>query len=194
MCRVWDDVKHPIGTIQITIKSCDGWNRYLYLIRALNDNGYIVYGTTRAGEHKEENIAIYIKEKHRLPVYLIASEENSHKIQNLTTNTDVFDGIISVAEKHDKYSLIQTLKHFISWQTPKLSEHVPILVINGMSDFITTNKTLAKELHNTYINYHPEKLTIVLYPDTNSETLIGTEKQDIKKEILSFLGTIQNKK
>lgn len=194
MCRVWDNVRHPIGATQIIINSYDNWSKYLYLIHALNKYGYIVYGTIHTNNHCEENIAIYIKEKYRLPLFLIANEQESDQIQDMVINTDIFDGIISIAEKNNKYNLIQMLKKFISGRTLNINEHVPVLVINSTNNFRSTNGHFVKNLYSAYINYNPEKLTVILYPNIHYQSLISTETKDIKNEVLNFLGTIQNKK
>ena len=194
MCRVWDNVQYPIGTTQITIKPCDDWNKYLDLIYALNKNGYIVYGTTHTNSHSEENIATYIKEKYGLPLFLIANEHKSDEIQSIMKNSDIFNGVISVAETSGSHSPIHLIKKLTFGQTLDLSEHVPILIINSVNNFRNNNRHFARNLHNVYKNYNPEKLTVILYSDTHDKSLISTEKEDIKKEILSFLRTIQNKK
>ena len=204
MCRVWDNVQHPIGATQIIINSYDNWSKYLYLIHALNKYGYIVYGTIHTNNHCEENIAIYIKEKYRLPLFLIANEQESDQIQDMVINTDIF--VICFSKIfHNNIFILQLkirkkkwrnkmLKKFISGRTLNINEHVPVLVINSTNNFRSTNGHFVKNLYSAYINYNPEKLTVILYPNIYYQSLISTETKDIKNEVLNFLGTIQNKK
>ena len=117
MCAVWDDVKKPIGVVQIIHGIFDCMATYDKLAHFLNKNGYIVFGidTTlsrtpqtfeRATAHTRD-ILRYLVNKYMLPVFLIGYGYGGFVAQSVMQNTDIPANAVCLikAGKHYRWAL-----------------------------------------------------------------------------------------
>ncbi len=187
LCRVWNNVEKPIGTTQLMIQANDNWNKYNKLIQCLNHNGYIVYVAKHNHDDNTTDIAEKIIAKHKLPLVLIANEFDTQQIKNFTTNTSLFDAVISVAEiPGARWWNRMIWRRFL-----RLENHAPILIINGGINLCKTCGRLSRTLHSAYTDYDPNKLTVILYPDICPQNLIDNQNKETQDDILNFLNDIK---
>lgn len=113
LCSVWDNVRKPIGVVQIIHGMDEDIQRYDSFARFLNKNRYIVFGDDHRGHGrtagKTENIGKtggnsdvfattvadeleilkYLKRKYRLPVFVFGHGYGSFITQTLLGKTDL---------------------------------------------------------------------------------------------------------
>lgn len=113
VCVIWDNVKNPIGVVQIIHGMDEHIRRYDRFAKYLNKNGYIVFGDDHrahgktAGDIKnigrvgntpdifmatvndEIEILKYLKEKYKLPVFLFGHSYGSFITQRVMERTNL---------------------------------------------------------------------------------------------------------
>ncbi len=138
-CTLWDDVKHPIGVVQIIHGMDEHVRRYDRFAKFLNKNGYIVFGDDhrahgrtagtpdkigRPGDdpdlfqstlHDELEIMGYLKEKYNLPLFLFGHSYGSFITQRLISDTNICTAgvCLSGSAKYPKAFLIIALA--VAW-------------------------------------------------------------------------------
>ncbi len=134
-CTLWDNVKHPIGVVQIIHGMDEHVRRYDRFARFLNKNGYIVFGDDHRAHgrtagtpdkigkpgndpdlfqstlHDELEIMSYLKEKYNLPLFLFGHSYGSFITQRLISDTNICTAgvCLSGSAKYPKAFLIAAL-------------------------------------------------------------------------------------
>lgn len=113
ICTLWDDVKHPVGVVQIIHGMDEHVSRYNRFAKFLNNNGYIVFGDDHRAHGRtatdiskigqpdgdadlfastvSDEIAIskYLKKKYKLPILLFGHSYGSFITQRIIEEPDL---------------------------------------------------------------------------------------------------------
>ena len=143
-CSLWDNVKHPIGVIQIIHGMDEHVRRYDRFAKFMNKNGYIVFGDDHRAHGRtardiskigmpdgdpdlfasiaSDELAItqYLKQKYKLPLFLFGHSYGSFITQRIIEEPNLFDAgvCLSGSAKYPKAFL--WLACMVAWIGTKL--------------------------------------------------------------------------
>lgn len=143
-CSLWDDVRNPIGVVQIIHGMDEHVSRYDRFARYLNQNGYIVFGDDHRGHGRtagspdkigktdgdpdmfmsivsdEYEILKYLCRKYDLPVFLFGHSYGSFITQRLMQKTDLCAAGVCLSGTAKYPRGVLTFARDIAWMGQKL--------------------------------------------------------------------------
>lgn len=139
ICSVWDDVKRPVGVVQLVHGMDEDVCRYNRFAHFLNKNGYIVFGDdhrahgrTAGGIEKigkvygdvdvfestvrdEIQITKYLHKKYKLPVFLFGHGYGSFIVQKLLSQTDLCSAGVCMSAGVRYSRAVLWVARFVAW-------------------------------------------------------------------------------
>lgn len=174
---IWNGIKNPIGIVQIICDSndkninCDDFAMFLHR------NQYLVYCCDK------KNALDFKSAQYNLPIFLIGVGRAAETVQNITCNTDIYAGGVSMMA-HTPITRRMTRMSFFSTRqnnTPKS----PLLVVGNFS----TIKQIQSYINLDYGNEKLHNLNMLIYPDISRQNAFEITQD----EILDFFNS-KNKK
>ena len=99
LCAIWDNVKKPIGVVQIIHGVFEGMKTYDKLAHFLNHNGYVVFGidktltrvpqTFESCASHEIDIMQYLIHKYMLPIFILGYGYGGFVAQYILQTSDI---------------------------------------------------------------------------------------------------------
>ncbi|XQP54849.1 MAG: alpha/beta fold hydrolase [Mycoplasmoidaceae bacterium] len=145
-CYEWDNVKNPIGIVQIFHGMAEHAFRYDELAKVLNKQGYIVFADDHRGHGKTpeggKKLGTYegkdifydtlrdeiffskmLKKKHHLPLYVLGHSYGSFIAQEYITKCNLYDKAIICGSALMKGRIDVKFGLLIAWNHKNISPH-----------------------------------------------------------------------
>lgn len=134
ICAVWDNVKKPIGIIQLIHGIYDNIKTYSRFAEFMNQNGYIVFGTDRGiNEHEhtcprtfdksvklQMNMMNYIYNKYHLPVFLFGYGYGGIITQSILQKSAIPAAGVCLANTGKCPYIVLRIATFFAWICTKI--------------------------------------------------------------------------
>ena len=148
ICAVWDDVKKPVGVIQIIHGIYDNIKTYNRFARFMNKNGYIVFGTSRALDSRETDcprtfdksvklqikIMNFLSNQYKLPVFLFGYGYGGFITQSILQKSDIPAAGVCLAGTGKYPTIILQIATLFAWVCTKLfGANAPATILNRIS-------------------------------------------------------------
>lgn len=185
---VWNDTVCPVGILQATgymdKKSIHFFNRNRYIV--------VVPNTCCKSLQDILKLTVQIKSVFQLPLFVIQTPNTTNNIPKLAQQVHLYAGIISVDNTRKTQSVYNMITSIWRGSRPRIQHHVPVMIVNSDINPVCSNGKLAKYLYNAYSVYDADKLTVMLYPGDNYNSLWADESDFFKQDVLNFLADVQN--
>ncbi len=165
---LWTVAENPIGIIQvITDADCEK------LIWILNQNGYTVVRSKlpRASEHRQIEIAKYIKSKSTLPLFAVGVGNGRRLVKRIIARHKLF-----AAAAYTETVPVLSLWHWL-FRRP----------VQDMPTLIVSHDIRAMSLYHQYAEHNLHNLNIVVYP----EAPIDASNESMRRDIVQFFNSVQ---
>ncbi len=176
-CYLWDNVKNPVGVVQIFHGMAEHATRYDEFAKFLNKNGYIVFADDHRGHGKTagsvENIGKYeggniffdtaqdekyfaklLKEEYNLPIYLFGHSYGSFVALHFIQTCNLYEKVVLSGSSYMKRQDAK-FAHLVSKITKKFKgEKAPAKLVEKLS-FVSYNKKFHD--NGSWLNSDKEK-------------------------------------
>ncbi|MBR2412274.1 MAG: hypothetical protein IKB10_01250 [Alphaproteobacteria bacterium] len=189
--KIWDDVMRPVGIVQLVVTPRHTESQYDKLAQFLNFNRYIVAQNLTTGNSFNHELMFgqCISQAFNKPLFFIGDKCNKEIVHHVIQQTNLYSGAISVAPTHPKS--IWAMFHIK--QPQHITNHIPLMIINGDNPIYKSWGKLGRNLHQMYGTYDADKLSVMIYPEISSDKIL-IDNNCIKNDILEFLCEQQHKK
>jgi len=167
ICAIWDNVKKPIGIVQIIHGICDNIKTYNRFAKFMNKNGYIVFGADRppCGYHNDcpysfdksvqlqINIMNHLIGKYNLPVLIFGYGYGGIITQAiLQKSTSPAAGVcLANVGKYPTFAL--NIAEFFAWCCAKIfGKNTPANILNRLSFGRRRRRSKLNCTHEFYIS------------------------------------------
>ena len=148
VCAIWDNVKKPIGIIQIIHGICDNIKTYNRFAKFMNQNGYIVFGADRppCGHHGDYpcsfeksvrlqmNIMNYLVGKYNLPVLIFGYGYGGIVTQSILQKSSAPAAGVCLANTGKYPTFVLNVTEFFAWCCAKIfGKNAPANILNRLT-------------------------------------------------------------
>lgn len=148
ICTVWDNVKKPIGVIQIIHGIYDKIETYDRFAKLMNKNGYIVFGTKhqscKCDKEKlcyfdksvdiQTNIMKHLVARYNLPLFLFGYGYGAIITQSILQQSTIPTAGICLANTGQYPTALINIATFFAWFCTKIfGEDAPAKILNRLS-------------------------------------------------------------
>ena len=165
LCAIWDNVKNPIGVIQIIHGIYDGIKTYDRFAKFMNKHGYIVFGTDRPpcaqgndcpglfdkSVRLQIRIMNYLSGRYNLPIFLFGYGYGGIITQSILQQSDIPTAGVCLSNTGKYPAFLLDLASAFAWICVKLfGPHAPANLLNF---FVLGKRRLHKAQKCTYAFY-----------------------------------------
>ncbi|MBP5708074.1 MAG: alpha/beta hydrolase [Alphaproteobacteria bacterium] len=167
VCAIWDNVKKPIGIIQIIHGICDNIKTYNRFAKFMNKNGYIVFGADRPpcgyrdnsiccfdkSVQLQINIMNYLITKYNLPVLIFGYGYGGIVTQSILQKSTTPAAGVCLANVGKYSAFALNVAEFFAWCCAKIfGKNAPANILNRLSFGKRRCRSKVKCTHEFYIS------------------------------------------
>jgi len=193
VCAVWDNVKKPVGVIQIIHGICDKIETYDRFAKLMNKNGYVVFGTKHQScKYDKERLCCFDKsvetqtcimkqlvEKYSLPLFLFGYGYGAIITQSILQQSVIPAAGICLANTGQYPAFLITMATFFTWCCAKLfGENAPANILNRLSFGKRRLRSTPKCTHGFYLSLFRGIRTIKPYAPFDTPVLMISSAHD----------------
>ncbi|MBQ2017423.1 MAG: hypothetical protein II208_02780 [Alphaproteobacteria bacterium] len=174
---IWNGIKNPIGIVQIIHDpkdktfNCDEFAEFLY------QNRYLVYSCDK------NNAMDIVSEQYNLPVFLIGIGQAGTTVQNITCNTDIYAGGVSIMAHTPIIKRIGRMPLFRNKYDT--APRTPLLVVGNMGAI----RQIQTYINLDYQNKGLHNLNVLIYPGICKQNAFTV----IQDDVLNFINNANKK-
>lgn len=154
-CYIWDDVKKPVGIVQIFHGMAEHAKRYDHFAKALNKEGFIVFADdhrahgktaqgTKLGTYKGKDVfydtlrdemffSKMLKDQYKLPLYIFGHSYGSFIAQEYITQCNLYEKAIICGSAFMKGRADVKFALMLAWQLKMFAGHKPAKLIEKIN-------------------------------------------------------------